>query len=93
MESTDLPTVLAKTINIYFKIATTGLSKRNQIVQLAAVGPNSTSFNQFIYPSETISQDATSVHGIYRGVDGKLFRNQVLLPACTIGIKLFCLNI
>ncbi len=83
----------AKIINIYFKVATTGLSQREHIVQLAAVGPNSETYNKFIYPSKKISQGATNVHGIYRGVDGKLFRNKVLLPACTIGIKLFCLNI
>jgi hypothetical protein len=77
----------AQIFNIYFKVATTGISKRKQIVQLAAVGPNSKFFNQFIYPSETISQDATNVHRIYRDVDGELCRNQQLLSSSTIGKK------
>jgi hypothetical protein len=80
--NTDLP---AQIFNIYFKVATNGISQRKQIVQLAAVGPNSTFFNQFIYPTVKITQGATRVHGIYKGVNGGLFRNQQRLRATSIG--------
>jgi hypothetical protein len=63
-------------IDFYFKAATTDLSPRSQIVELAAVDRyNNSSFVRVINPSVPITQGATQVHRISKEEDGLLYSN------------------
>ena len=72
-------------VNVFSKIATTDCSPKSQIVQVALVDPlTGKQFNRFIYPSGEIQPEATDIHGIHWGRNGKLYRDGERLPAVSI---------